>query len=112
MKDYHNCVKKQFKNKIPDFEKESFHDCQITNIIQKENDLILEIDNEGEYTEINNIIFKNAKIIKQENEIKKAWWLYDEIYKVNDKYEIHLLLWASNDEFSDFILTCDDIILN
>ena len=111
MNDYHNCVKKQFKNKIPDFEKECFHDCCITNFTQKANNLIVEIDNDGERTEINNITFKNAKIIKQEGSIKDAWWLYNEIYKIGDKYEIHFLLW-SNDTLNDLILTCDDIILN
>lgn len=111
MKDYHNCVKKQFKNKIPDFEKESFHDSQITNFAQKGNDYIIEIDNEGAFTEINNIVFKSAEIVKQEGPIEKSWWLYNEIYKVDGKYEIHFLLW-SDDALNDLILTCDDIILN
>jgi len=110
--DYAKYIKKEFKNKIPNFEKESFHDSQITNFIHKGNDYIFELDNEGSFTEINNIIFKNAEIIKQEFSIKDARWLYNEIYKIGDKYEIHLLLWASNDELIDFILTCDDIILN
>ena len=111
MNDYHECIKRQFKNQIPAFEKESFHDCQITDFTHKGNDYLIELDNEGAFTEVKNIIFKNAEIVKQEGPIEKSWWLYNEIYKVDGKYEIHFLLW-SDDSLNDLILICDDIILN
>ena len=59
---------------------------------------------------INVVIFKNAKILKQDCNLENVWWLYQELYKVDDKYEVHILL-RDEKKLYDLILTCDDIVL-
>ena len=39
------------------------------------------------------IIFENAKIIEYEDiDFKNCFWLYEEVYKNNNMYEVHLMV--------------------
>lgn len=89
-----------------------FHDCRIIKTDNSSGDLILHFDNTGGFTDINEVIFENYSIIKQDNLLEDSWWLYDEIYKVNDKYELHVLLQNKNMDLNDFIISVDNIVFN
>lgn len=107
--EYVNLEKEQFENNPIEFIKESFHDCKIFEVVFMENDLTIKIDNEQGFTEKTSITFRDTNIILNEN-LENSWWLYNEIYKLEDKYEIHIL--ASGVEgFRELILECRDIIL-
>ncbi len=76
------------------------HDTHILKTYFKGKDYIMELEEKiwgNAY-----IIFKNATIKKDIN-IKDEYWLYDEIYKIKEKYEIHILF-----NKSDTIIECDD----
>lgn len=108
--DYNKDFERQFRNCKPKFINEwGFHDCNIITFKKIDKDYHMNLDNTGSFTEINNVIFKNAKIIKQESDLNGTWWLYDEIYKTDDKYEIHVLLWK--EDLIDFIIQCSDVVL-
>ncbi|URZ01684.1 DUF4085 family protein [Clostridium felsineum] len=64
--------------------------------------LVLFFDNNSKFTNIEKVIFKNYNIIKQDRSLENSWWIYDEIYKVNDKYELHVLLQNKNKDFIEF----------
>ena len=51
------------------------------------------------FPEIKAIRFRDAEILKQEQPLENAWWLYDEIWKADRGYEVHALLWRENDVF-------------
>ncbi|MFR0823386.1 MAG: DUF4085 family protein [Clostridia bacterium] len=76
------------------------HDTHIMNTYFIENNYIMELEEHiwGKA----NIIFHNATV-KHSNDIKDEYWLYDEIYKVLDKIELHILL-----NKSEIIIICDD----
>ncbi|MNI13539.1 hypothetical protein D3C73_667710 [compost metagenome] len=86
-----------------------FHDCTITNSVQEDMSLILLLDNSGGFTNIDQVTFKNFNIIKQEGSLEDSWWLYEEVYKVNNRYEFHALLQNNNLGLIDFIISADQI---
>ena len=99
----------QFKNDSIEFLEESFHDTFMLDVKEYKNDLIIKIDNKNGFTNKTSIIFKNYNIVLDEN-IEKSWWMYNEIYKLDNTYEIHIL--AQNETgLKEMILKCDDIIL-
>ncbi|MBD2871999.1 DUF4085 family protein [Paenibacillus arenilitoris] len=84
-----------------------FHDCTITKSVQKDMSLTLLLDNSGGFTNIDEVTFKNFKIIKQEGSLEDSWWLYEEVYKVNDEYEFHVLFHNNKMGLTDFIISAE-----
>lgn len=107
---YKKEIKNQFQKTKLKFLKEDFHDCIIVNFDNNKNDCILQLDNTDTYTLITKIIFKNFQVIKQDYELKNNRWMYNEIYKINHEYEIHILL-NCKDGLNDFIIKCSDVEL-
>ncbi|SOC27523.1 uncharacterized protein DUF4085 [Ureibacillus xyleni] len=85
----------------------AFHDCIVIKVVQNGNSLTLHLDTSGGFTDINEITFENMNILKQDDVLEEAWWLYEEVYKVEDKYEFHVLLQNKNMELIDFIISAD-----
>ncbi|MDD2269059.1 MAG: DUF4085 family protein [Eubacteriales bacterium] len=105
---YLNEYKKTFNDDEPVFiEKFCFHDCKVISQHQKERDVVLKIDNSIGFTSIKKVIFKNCSILKQDAPLHDAWWLYDEIYKIENGYEIHVLLLKK--ELIDFIVSATGV---
>ena len=86
----------------------SFHDCTIIDIKQTEYCLTILFDNSGSFTDIDEMQFENYKIIKQDSLMQNLTWLYDEIYKTNGKYELHVLL-CNNMDLVEFIVSAEQI---
>ena len=89
----------------------SLHDSLVQSVKREGEDLVIEFDRENDpelleelgeeflFPEIKAIRFRDAEILKQEQPLENAWWLYDEIWKADRGYEIHALLWQENDVF-------------
>ena len=90
----------------------SLHDSLVQAVKREGEDLVIEFDRENDpelleelgevvflFPEIRAIRFRDAEILKQEQPLENAWWLYDEIWKSERGYEIHALLWQENDVF-------------
>ena len=89
----------------------SLHDSLVQSVKREGEDLVIEFDRENDpelleelgeeflFPEIRAIRFRDAEILKQEQQVENAWWLYDEIWKSERGYEIHALLWQENDVF-------------
>lgn len=108
IKEYWKEYRKNFKKAVPDFyENFNIHDCRIISYRKVRKDIILSLDNIGSISTINKLILKNCSVIKQDESLRGAWWLYDEIYKTNDGYELHVLLFKN--DLIDFIVTVSDI---
>lgn len=90
-------------------EKFGFHDCTIIKSVQNDMSLTLHLDNTGGFTDIVEVTFENFNIIKQDDLLEDAWWLYEEVYKVNDKYEFHVLLQNGKMGLIDFIISADQV---
>lgn len=110
LKEYQKCyeeVAKSFdKNMVKNI---NFHDCKIIAIKQTEQMLTMLLDNSGGFTDISQVRFENYKIFKQDSTLEKSWWLYDEIYRTNDKYELHVLLHNESLELEEFIVSFESI---
>ena len=55
---------------------------------------------------IKSITLKNAKIIKQDNDIEGSLWLFDELYHEKNQFELHILFKKDN-ELNDLIIECE-----
>ncbi|MGE7839279.1 DUF4085 family protein [Lysinibacillus sp. NPDC093712] len=106
--------RKYFKEASSSFEKDivenfGFHDCTIIKSVQHDRSLTLHLDNTGGFTDIEEVTFENYQIIKQDGLLEDSWWLYNEVYKVNDNYEFHVLLQKSEMGLMDFIICADQV---
>lgn len=90
-------------------EKFGFHDCTIIKSVQNDTSLTLHLNNTGGFTDIDEVTFENFNIIKQDDLLEDAWWLYEEVYKVNDKYEFHVLLQNGKMGLIDFIISAEHV---
>ncbi|WP_342601126.1 DUF4085 family protein [Psychrobacillus sp. FSL H8-0483] len=88
----------------------SFHDCTIIKSVKNERSLKLLLDNTGGFTNIDEVIFENVTIIQQDGLLQGSWWLYEEIYKSNDKYEFRVLLQNITMGLIEFIISADQIL--
>ena len=90
----------------------SLHDAFVLSLNREGEDLVIEFDGEKAlklheeleeeeflFPEIRAIRFRDAEILKQEEPLENAWWLYDEIWKSERGYEIHALLWREHGVF-------------
>jgi len=107
LKAYSKEHRKKFRDKEPEFiDKFRFHDSKVISCRKKRNDILIKIESGG-FTDISQITFKNCSVLKQDAPLHGAWWLYDEIYKSGDRYEIHVLL--TKNELIDFIVYATDV---
>jgi len=108
---------KYYKESLKSFDKImveniGFHDCKIISSSKKDKSLILLLDNSHVFTDIDEVVFENYSIIKQEGLLENSRWLYNEIYKVNDKYELRVLLQNKNMDLIEFIILFEHIAFN
>lgn len=93
-----------------------FHDGNIKELAQNGEDIVLTIETEEGQIKIVN--FKNGVFL--ENEIGKytkkdineyCVWLYYELYKINDKYELHILI-QKEEGLKYITIKCDNVSIN
>jgi hypothetical protein len=84
-----------------------FHDCQVTELLTGDA-LVLRFDPRGGFTEINKLTLTAPEILKQEGEFVGRYWLYQELYRIDNGYELHVLL--DGEPMSELIVRCTDIV--
>ena len=112
MDNYDEEFLRQFGYNPPAFSKITLHDSDIISCRKKGKDIEIKI--EGVYTDITKLKLKNCTIIKQDERITGSQFLYEEIYKNGDRFELHFLLrkWGTKThKLLDFIVTVDDVEL-
>ena len=80
----------------------SLHDSVVLSLNREGENLVVrfERDEEATWPEIRAVRFRDAEILKQEQPLEEAFWLYDEIWPAEEgTYEIHALLWRENEVF-------------
>jgi len=85
-----------------------FHDCKVTELVS-DTDLIIRFDTRGGFTNLNKTTFVAPEIIKQEGNIVGRYWLYHELYCIENGYEVHMLF--DGEEMSELIIQCQDIVV-
>ncbi len=111
VKAYDRESEKSFKKQIPEFLKEfGFHDCDVISCRKRGGDIVLTLDNAGGFTRMSKIIFKNCTVLEQDARLSGAWWLYEEVYKVDGGYEIHTLL--KKRKLIYFTVRAEDVVLS
>ncbi|MDT0121666.1 DUF4085 family protein [Paenibacillus sp. RRE4] len=84
-----------------------FHDCKVTELLHADN-LVINFDNRGGFTEINKLTLTAPEIVKHEGESVGSHWLYQELYRIDQGYELHVLL--DGEPMSELIVRCTEII--
>ena len=91
-------------------EKFGFHDCKVTDY-SVGSDITIQFDNSGGFTNYDKVTFVDAVILQQEEPIIGSMWIYHELYRTENGYEVHVLLWGDGDEIPELTLSCSDIIV-
>ena len=112
IKEYTEYERSQFADNRPTFLDDFvLHDCLATSFRKKGNDyhLLFSSDMNSNMHGIKRVIFKKATVLQKEKQLSGAWWLYEEVHKTEDGYEIGVLF-DKKDVF-EFSIKCNDIIL-
>jgi hypothetical protein len=106
--DYHEYYEEASKSFDQDMVNNmGFYECNVTGMQQDEGTLSLFIDNLCGST-VNQIIFKEYKIIKQDDSLINCHLSNYEVYKTDNRYEIHMLFNGRNNHF-EFIVCAEKI---
>jgi len=109
--DYQEYECSQFSDSQPHFLKKfMFHDSRVLSMRKKGNNYLLsfEIDADDDWS-VKRVIFENATILKKEKQLAGAWWLYEEVHKTQEGYEICILFYKNG--LFEVVLKCDNVIL-
>ncbi|MDR6726961.1 hypothetical protein J2W91_005486 [Paenibacillus amylolyticus] len=85
-----------------------FHDCTVTELVTGD-ELVIRFDTRGGFTNINKLTLVAPKIIKQEGDIVGRYWLYEELYRIDDGYELHILFEGTG--MPELIVRCKDFLV-
>jgi hypothetical protein len=85
-----------------------FHDCKVIELT-KGRDIVMRLDTDGGFTNLNKITFQCAEIIKQDEPVEGRHWLYEELYQTDEGYEAHMLF--SGKMGTDLIIRCANIVI-
>ena len=85
-----------------------FHDCTVTEVLTGD-DLVIRFDTDGGFTNMNKLTLVAPEIIKQEGEMVGTNWLYEELYRIDNGYELHVL--CDGENMPEWIIRCADILV-
>ncbi|MCC5895221.1 MAG: DUF4085 family protein [Alkalibacterium sp.] len=89
-----------------------FHDCEATEFMIGEKDVVIRMDTSGGFTDFNEIRFVSAEIIKQEGQIVGSICLYEELYRTVNGYEVHMLFTGdTEEELQELIIHCHELFI-
>jgi len=84
-----------------------FHDCTVTELLTGE-EAVIRFDTSGGFTNMNKLTLIAPEIIKREGEIVGSYWLYQELYRIDNGYELHVLFYG--EDMPELIVRCEDIL--
>ncbi|WP_408894439.1 DUF4085 family protein [Paenibacillus taichungensis] len=84
-----------------------FHDCTVTELLTGE-EAVIRFDTSGGFTNMNKLTLITPEIIRQEGEIVGSYWLYQELYRIDNGYELHVLF--GGEPMPELIVRCEDIL--
>ncbi|GGG71689.1 DUF4085 family protein [Paenibacillus radicis (ex Gao et al. 2016)] len=86
-----------------------FHDCRVTELTFGKQ-IVMRLDTQGGFTNNNKVTFDNVnEIIRQDEHIVGSDWLYNELYRTDCGYEVHMIF--SGEGMPEFIIRCADIVV-
>lgn len=88
------------------YTKFNFHDDRIVGFEKQGNNYVMTIENYED--EVIQIVFEEAEIIElEELDFENCYWLYEEIYKENNTYEVHIMVYSNGLKY--VTMKCKDI---
>ncbi|MBQ8510439.1 MAG: DUF4085 family protein [Clostridia bacterium] len=107
---YAQNLHKQFGDSLPEFYKNfRLHDCRLKDYGMQGEDYSITIASDC-MSGLKQVIFRKATVLKQDDTIEKASWLYDELYRTYNGYQLHALLFRRG-QLIEFTVACRDVTL-
>ena len=95
MVDAHEAMKEAFGGRTPDIARElNIQDCRITNIEWDGQQLVLDLDNAGGFTDVCRVTFDKIALLELDSPLNDGIFIALEIYPHVAGYEIHTLLYS------------------
>ncbi|WP_270167180.1 DUF4085 family protein [Paenibacillus sp. SYP-B4298] len=89
-----------------------FHDCRVVSMQAAggaEPGLIIHLNTDGGFTNLNRLTLVDGEIIHQTGEIEDSSWLYKELYRYEEGYELHVLL-SGGKGMVELTVRCREIV--
>lgn len=106
--DKYSLYEKEAFNEDFDFLNINWHDSFVVSADVIESDFEMVIDNIVSGTKT--ISFKNCNIILNDGNLNDCRWLYEEVYKINDGFEVHILV-CDESGLKEIILQCSEVVV-
>lgn len=87
------------------------HDCIVLSV-EKRKDITILLDSSGGFTEENRLIFHDAIIIQEDKAVDGCWWIYEELYKTQDGYEVHMMFADETNSFIELTIIAKSITID
>ena len=98
-------TKEAFGGRTPDIVKQlNLHDCRVTNIEWDGEELVLDLDNSGGFTNICRTSFHKIALLELDGPLTDAYFVALEIYPHIAGYEIHAMLQSENSSDPDGLM--------
>ena len=72
----------------------TLHDCKITAVTKQGNDLIIDFDNSGGFTQYNQLVLQNGQIVEQEYPLVGSIFLHHDLYYEKGLFTFYCLIWS------------------
>ncbi|MNC63896.1 hypothetical protein D3C75_1140570 [compost metagenome] len=72
--------------------------------------MVIRLDTDGGFTNLNQITFVAVQVLRKDEHIAASSWLYNELYRVEDGYEVHVLL-SGAAGLQELFVWCADIVV-
>lgn len=86
-----------------------FHDCKVIRL-EKANNITILFDTSGEASVYNKLVFHDVYSVEGEHSVEGCRWLYEELYKTQNGYEVHMLFASGENRAIELTVTCRDIM--
>lgn len=89
-----------------------FHDCRVVSMQATggaDPELVIRLNTDGGFTNLNRLTLVAAKIIHQTGEIENSCWLYEELYRHEEGYELHVLL-SGGKGMTELTVRCRELV--
>lgn len=104
--EYYNRIYPQLPEKMQKYY--GFHDCRVTGMEQDGSEITIGLDHSGGFSPVCKVIYHNAELLEPDN-IVGATWLCDEIYPLQEGYELHTALQDRSGEYRFLTIRAGDV---
>jgi hypothetical protein len=89
----------------------NFHDAVVKELLFEQGVLVLTFDVSGSGSTVTKVEFLGAQIQINDGIHQGDWWLYEEVYRFNEQYELHVLFCDLQGKAKELTVLFQEVVL-